>query len=300
MDAVPVTLGQEFGGYAAQVRLGQERVVAALEHVRQIPLGGTGDGHGPQHASEVRRDGPPRPDKADAAQIEPPVDPFEGTGSRDALVELSGALKVVAVSLSKIAQDIALMGSGPRAGHRRDLPARAAEGLSIMPGKVNPVIPEVVLQVAAQVIGNDTAITVGGCRAARAQRAHPADRAQPPAVHPPAVDGIGRLRREVRRRDRGQPRGHEALGRGRRSRWPPPSTSTSATTRARRSCRRRPRRGARCARSRSRKGVDAELYDRVIDPAPIAAGAARTRGERQPPANAAPHGGDPTASARPS
>jgi fumarate hydratase class II len=162
MDAVPVTLGQEFGGYAAQIRLGQERVLAALEHVRQIPLGGTATGTGlntdPKFADKVRRD----LTKQTKLKIAAPADPFEGNASRDSLVELSGALKVVAVSLTKIAQDIALMGSGPRAGIGELYLPELQKGSSIMPGKVNPVIPEVVLQVAAQVIGNDTAITVGG------------------------------------------------------------------------------------------------------------------------------------------
>jgi fumarate hydratase class II len=162
MDAVPVTLGQEFGGYAAQVRLGQERVLAALEHVRQIPLGGTATGTGlnthPKFADKVRRD----LSRQTKLKIAAPADPFEGNASRDALVELSGALKVVAVSLTKIAQDIALMGSGPRAGIGEIFLPELQKGSSIMPGKVNPVLPEVVLQVAAQVIGNDTAITVGG------------------------------------------------------------------------------------------------------------------------------------------
>jgi fumarate hydratase class II len=162
MDAVPVTLGQEFGGYAAQVRLGQERIAAALEHVRQIPLGGTAAGTGlnthPKFAERVRRE----LSKQTKLKIEAPVDPFEAQGSRDALVELSGALKVVAVSLTKIAQDLALMGSGPRAGLSEIYLPELQKGSSIMPGKVNPVIPEVVLQVAAQVIGNDAAITVGG------------------------------------------------------------------------------------------------------------------------------------------
>jgi fumarate hydratase class II len=162
MDAVPVTLGQEFAGYASQVRLGQERVVAALEHVRQIPLGGTATGTGlnthSKFAERVRRD----LTRQTKLKIEAPADPFEAQGSRDALVELSGALKVVAVSLTKIAQDLALMGSGPRAGIGEIYLPELQKGSSIMPGKVNPVIPEVVLQVAAQVIGNDTAITVGG------------------------------------------------------------------------------------------------------------------------------------------
>jgi fumarate hydratase, class II len=162
MDAVPVTLGQEFGGYATQVRLGQERVTAALEHVRQIPLGGTATGTGlnthPEFAERVRRE----LTRQTKLKIAPPADPFEAQANRDALVELSGALKVVAVSLTKIAQDLALMGSGPRAGIGEIYLPELQKGSSIMPGKVNPVVPEVVLQVAAQVIGNDTAITVGG------------------------------------------------------------------------------------------------------------------------------------------
>src|SRR3954466_5473056 len=163
MDAVPVTLGAEFGGYASQRRLGQERVQSALVHVGQIPLGGTATGTGlnthPKFAAEVRkrlaRD-------SKLKLIAPPADPFEAQANRDALVELSGALKVVAVSLTKIAQDLALMGSGPRAGIGEIFLPELQKGSSIMPGKVNPVLPEVVLQVAAQVIGHDTAITAGG------------------------------------------------------------------------------------------------------------------------------------------
>jgi fumarate hydratase class II len=163
MDAVPVTLGQEFAGYAAQMALGIERVQAALVHVGQIPLGGTATGTGlnthPRFAEKVRAKL-----KKDSGlkQIAPPLDPFEAQANRDALVELSGALKVIAVSLSKIAGDLALMGSGPRAGIGELFLPELQKGSSIMPGKVNPVIPEVVLQVAAQVIGNDTAITIGG------------------------------------------------------------------------------------------------------------------------------------------
>jgi fumarate hydratase, class II len=162
MDAVPVTLGQEFSGYAAQIRLAQERVEAALVHVRQIPLGGTATGTGlnthPKFAAAVRRD----LSRSSKLKIEAPADPFEAQAARDALVELSGALKVIAVSLTKIAGDLALMGSGPRAGIGELLLPELQKGSSIMPGKVNPVIPEVVLQVSAQVIGNDTAITIGG------------------------------------------------------------------------------------------------------------------------------------------
>ncbi len=162
MDAVPVTLGQEFGGYAAQIRLGEERVKATLVHVGQIPLGGTATGTGlnthPKFASRVRE----LLAEATRLPISPPRDPFEAQGNRDALVELSGALKVVAVSVTKIANDLAMMGSGPRAGLGELLLPELQKGSSIMPGKVNPVIPEVVMQVAAQVIGNDTAITIGG------------------------------------------------------------------------------------------------------------------------------------------
>jgi len=157
MDAVPVTLGQEFGGYAAQIRLGAERVRDALPRATQIPLGGTATGTGlnthADFAAGVR---------AKLGLGEAPRDAFEAQGNRDALVELSGALKVVAVSLTKIAGDLVLMGSGPRTGLVELALPELQKGSSIMPGKVNPVIPEVVLQVAAQVIGNDAAITVAG------------------------------------------------------------------------------------------------------------------------------------------
>ena len=162
MDAVPVTLGQEFGGSAAQMRLGARRVRNALPQVAQIPLGGTATGTGlnthQEFATRVRA----RLTESTGLEIRAPEDPFEAQGNRDALVELSGALKVVAVSLTKIANDLALMGSGPRAGIGELLLPELQKGSSIMPGKVNPVIPEVVLQVSAQVIGNDTAITIGG------------------------------------------------------------------------------------------------------------------------------------------
>ena len=162
MDAVPVTLGQEFAGYSAQVRLGGERVRATLGHVAQVPLGGTATGTGlnthPDFAAGVRA----KLLEATGIKAEAPADPFEAQGNRDALVELSGALKAVAVSLTKIANDLALMGSGPRAGLAELALPELQKGSSIMPGKVNPVIPEVVLQVAAQVIGNDATITIGG------------------------------------------------------------------------------------------------------------------------------------------
>jgi len=162
MDAVPVTLGQEFEGFAAQIELGAERIRDSLKRVGQIPLGGTATGTGlnthPEFAERVRE----RLVADTKLDILPPAHPFESQGNRDALVELSGALKVLAVSLVKIANDIALMGSGPRAGLAElKLPA-LQKGSSIMPGKVNPVVPEVVIQVGDQVIGNDAAITVAG------------------------------------------------------------------------------------------------------------------------------------------
>jgi fumarate hydratase, class II len=162
MDAVPVTLGQEFGGYEAQVHQGSERIKSVLGRVGQIPLGGTAVGTGlnthPEFAERVRR----RLSDETGLTISAPADPFEAQAARDALVEASGALKTVAVSLTKIANDLRLMGSGPRAGLAEIFLPELQKGSSIMPGKVNPVIPEVVTQVAAQVIGNDAAITAGG------------------------------------------------------------------------------------------------------------------------------------------
>jgi fumarate hydratase class II len=162
MDAVPVTLGQEFGGYAAQAREGVERVRATLYRLGKIPLGGTAVGTGlnthPEFAERVRA----LLSEETGLEIHPPADPFESQAARDALVETSGALKTVAVSLTKIANDLRFMGSGPRAGLGELFLPELQKGSSIMPGKVNPVIPEVVTQVAAQVIGNDQAITIGG------------------------------------------------------------------------------------------------------------------------------------------
>jgi fumarate hydratase class II len=162
MDAVPVTLGQEFGGYAAQVRQGISRVEGTLHRLGQIPLGGTAVGTGlnthPEFAARVRA----KLAEETGLEISAPADPFEAQAARDALVEVSGALKVVAVSLTKISNDLRWLGSGPRAGLAEIRLPELQKGSSIMPGKVNPVIPEVVTQVSAQVIGNDTAITIGG------------------------------------------------------------------------------------------------------------------------------------------
>jgi fumarate hydratase, class II len=162
MDAVPVTLGQEFGGYAAQVREGKARVEATLERLGKIPLGGTAVGTGlnthPDFAKKVRE----RLAADTGLTISAPADAFESQAARDGLVEASGALKTVAVSLTKIANDLRFLGSGPRAGLSEIFLPELQKGSSIMPGKVNPVIPEVVTQVAAQVIGNDQAIAIGG------------------------------------------------------------------------------------------------------------------------------------------
>jgi fumarate hydratase, class II len=162
MDAVPVTLGQEFAGFAAQVRQGYDRVGSTLDRLGQIPLGGTAVGTGlnthPEFAQRVRR----RLAQETGLTINAPADPFEAQAARDGLVEASGALKTVAVSLTKIANDLRFMGSGPRAGLAEIALPELQKGSSIMPGKVNPVIPEVVTQVAAQVIGNDQAIAIGG------------------------------------------------------------------------------------------------------------------------------------------
>ena len=162
MDATPVTLGQEFGGYARQIRLGIERVQAVVPHVAEVPLGGTAVGTGintplgfPQKvlALLVSETGLP---------ITEAVDHFEAQANRDALVEASGALRTIAVSLTKINNDLRWMGSGPNTGlgelHIPDL----QPGSSIMPGKVNPVIPEATLMVCARVIGNDATIAWAG------------------------------------------------------------------------------------------------------------------------------------------
>ena len=214
MDAVPVTLGQEFGGYAAQVRQGIERVQDSRKRLGRIPLGGTAVGTGlnthPEFAAKVRE-----LLAADTGlQISPPADPFEAQAARDGLVEASGALKVVAVSLTKIANDLRLMGSGPRAGLAEIFLPELQKGSSIMPGKVNPVIPEVVTQVAAQVIGNDQAITVGGLQG------HFELNVFVPMMARNLLDSIKLLvvrlaaaRGEVRRRDRGEPRAERALRR---------------------------------------------------------------------------------------
>jgi len=162
MDATPVTLGQEFGGYAAAVSYGIERLEAALPRVAELPLGGTAVGTGlnapPQFAPKVIA----RLAAETGLPLTEARDHFEAQGSRDALVEASGVLRTIAVSLYKISNDLRWMSSGPRCGlgeiHLPDL----QPGSSIMPGKVNPVVPEAVCQVVAQVVGNDAAVAFGG------------------------------------------------------------------------------------------------------------------------------------------
>ncbi|ANG86071.1 class II fumarate hydratase [Microbacterium aurantiacum] len=166
MDATPVTLGQEFGGYARQIRLGIERVQSVIPRVAEVPLGGTAVGTGintppgfPQKVLEIL-----------VAETELPIteakDHFEAQANRDALVEASGALRTIAVSLTKINNDLRWMGSGPNTGlgelHIPDL----QPGSSIMPGKVNPVVPEATLMVCARVIGNDATIAWSGASGA--------------------------------------------------------------------------------------------------------------------------------------
>ncbi|MDR2254380.1 MAG: class II fumarate hydratase [Bifidobacteriaceae bacterium] len=162
MDATPVTLGQEFLGYAAQIQLGLARLEAALPRVAQVPLGGTAVGTGintpPGFAARVIS----LLAASTGLPITEAVNHFEAQAARDALVELSGALKTIAVSLIKICNDLRWMSSGPRAGLGEIALPDLQPGSSIMPGKVNPVIPEATLQVCSRVIGNDTAITWGG------------------------------------------------------------------------------------------------------------------------------------------
>jgi fumarate hydratase class II len=166
MDAVPVTLGQEFAGYASQVRSATDGVRATLPGLGRIPLGGTAVGNGlnthADFAALMReRLASVLPDDI-GAMVQAPHDHFAAQASRDGLVATSGSLKVVAVALTKICNDLRWMASGPRAGLGEIRLPELQKGSSIMPGKVNPVIPEAVLQVCAQVIGNDTAITVAG------------------------------------------------------------------------------------------------------------------------------------------
>ncbi|NJP42560.1 class II fumarate hydratase [Actinacidiphila epipremni] len=162
MDATPVTLGQEFGGYAAQVRYGIERLGASLPRLAELPLGGTAVGTGintpPGFAAAVIAEVA----RSTGLPLTEARDHFEAQGARDGVVETSGQLRTIAVGLTKIANDLRWMASGPRTGLAEIALPDLQPGSSIMPGKVNPVVPEAVLMVAAQVIGNDTTVTVAG------------------------------------------------------------------------------------------------------------------------------------------
>ncbi|MFJ7956613.1 class II fumarate hydratase [Streptomyces sp. NPDC096319] len=162
MDATPVTLGQEFGGYAAQVRYGAERLRAALPRLAELPLGGTAVGTGINTPAGFSAAVIAEVARATGLPLTEARDHFEAQGARDALVETSGQLRTVAVSLTKIANDLRWMASGPRTGLAEINLPDLQPGSSIMPGKVNPVIPEAVLMVAAQVTGNDTTVAVAG------------------------------------------------------------------------------------------------------------------------------------------
>ncbi|WSA78800.1 class II fumarate hydratase [Streptomyces sp. NBC_01799] len=162
MDATPVTLGQEFGGYAAQIRYGIERLNASLPRLAELPLGGTAVGTGintpPGFSAAVIAEVA----RVTGLPLTEARDHFEAQGARDGLVETSGQLRTIAVSLTKISNDLRWMASGPRTGLAEISLPDLQPGSSIMPGKVNPVIPEAVLMVAAQVMGNDTTVAVAG------------------------------------------------------------------------------------------------------------------------------------------
>jgi fumarate hydratase class II len=166
MDATPVTLGQEFGGYARQVRLGIERVRATIPRVAEVPLGGTAVGTGINTPAGFSQRVIAILAESSGLPITEALDHFEAQGARDGLVEASGALRTIAVSLTKICNDLRWMGSGPNTGlaelHIPDL----QPGSSIMPGKVNPVIPEAVIMVGARVVGNDATIAWAGATGA--------------------------------------------------------------------------------------------------------------------------------------
>ena len=163
MDAVPVTLGQEFGGYARQIEAGIERVKATLPRLGELAIGGTAVGTGLNAPDEFgAKVVEVLVEQTGIGELRTAKDSFEAQAARDGLIEASGALKTIAASLTKIANDVRWMGSGPLTGLGELQLPDLQPGSSIMPGKVNPVLPEAVTQVAAQVIGNDAAVTVGG------------------------------------------------------------------------------------------------------------------------------------------
>jgi fumarate hydratase, class II len=161
-DAVPMTLGQEFSGYARQIELGIDRLASLKPRLAELALGGTAVGTGLNAHPDFAGRTIERVAKASGLSFREAENHFEAQGARDAAVETAGVLKTIAVSLTKVANDIRWLGSGPRCGIGEIRIPSLQPGSSIMPGKVNPVIPEVVLQVAAQVMGNDVAITFAG------------------------------------------------------------------------------------------------------------------------------------------
>lgn len=165
MDATPVTLGQEFGGYARQIELAIERIEATLPRLGELAIGGTATGTGLNTSADFGAKVTEELKKLTGVQeLKEAENHFEAQAARDGLVEFSGAMRSIAVSLNKIANDLRMMGSGPLTGlaeiHLKDL----QPGSSIMPGKVNPVIPEAVTMVAGQVVGNDAAVAFGGAQ----------------------------------------------------------------------------------------------------------------------------------------
>jgi fumarate hydratase class II len=162
MDATPVTLGQEFGGYARQIELGIERVRAAVPRLGELALGGTAVGTGLNTDARFASAVIAKVASETRLELREAADHFEAQAAQDACVEMSGALKTVAISLVKISNDLRWMNSGPRAGLAEIQLPDLQPGSSIMPGKVNPVIPEAAIQVAAQIIGADAAVTFGG------------------------------------------------------------------------------------------------------------------------------------------
>jgi fumarate hydratase class II len=162
MDATPVTLGQEFGGYAEAVEHGIERLQAALPRIGELPLGGTAVGTGINAPKTVAKTVIAKLADDMGLPLTEARDHFEAQGARDALVEASGVLRTIAVSLYKISNDLRWLSSGPRTGLAEIRIPDLQPGSSIMPGKVNPVIPEAVCQVVAQVMGNDAAVAFGG------------------------------------------------------------------------------------------------------------------------------------------
>ena len=231
MDATPVTLGQEFGGYAAQVEDGIARLARHAAAAVRAPARRHRGRYRDQRAEGLRPQGDRRgSQQRTGLPLREAKDHFAAQGARDALVETSGQLRALAVSLVKIANDLRWMGSGPRAGLGEIRLPDLQPGSSIMPGKVNPVIPEVVTQVGAQVMGNDVDDRLRG-RAGqlRAQRVRARDRTRPARLDRAAHERVHGVRREVHRRHRGERRPAARSTRSRRRRSAPRSARTSAT-----------------------------------------------------------------------